>query len=438
MTLSTTAAAAVAATPPEQHDDYHPMLRYTGAKVIVSQRTGVKLAACGGGGGGRERQIYDNYHHHCSDGDDDDTNHPPISLAPPSSLFCLAREDIQLVGKLRTKSGRSNVDPSRRSTSMSCSDKLVRWNVLGLQGTMLHKYIPQPMVLSSVVVSRDPAAACATTITTTRDADAQLEALERAIPQRVRQVWQHVSLSSSQERHQPSPPPAVPQVYIVPDIFDQSKAAVEYKVAMTTTNVSTTTTKLEPLTPPTAKKRKPSGDQSSSQPTKYSSCGMSLNWQQTTRILPSSDRHDVNHHHHHRHHRPRRQDNNKHDKNRGMVELVVGARGIQQGKKPKAWSDHQQLASRLSQWSLQQLSKEVDELIAKKKDERKKQLSSAANNTTAPSSLPTITHGEHDHDCRSYQDWKRHHATTQQLELRCMVLEGDGSPLSGWLQGSSS
>jgi hypothetical protein len=157
---------------------------------------------------------------------------------------------------------------------------------------------------------------------------------------------------------------------------------------------------------------------------------MSLNWQQT-RLLPS-DRHDGN----------RRRQDNKHDKNHGMVELVVGARGIQQGKKPKMWSDHQQLASRLSQWSLRQLSKEVDELIATKKDEMKKHLSDAANSTTitAPSSLPTITHdGEHyDHDCsRSYQDWKRHHATTQQLELRRVVLEGDGSPLSGWLQGSS-
>jgi hypothetical protein len=81
------------------------MLRYTGAKVIVSQRTSVKSAACGGG---HERQIYDNNHQHRSH-DDDDTNHhlPSSSMSLPPS-FCLAREDIQLVGKLRTKSGQSD------------------------------------------------------------------------------------------------------------------------------------------------------------------------------------------------------------------------------------------------------------------------------------------------------------------------------------------
>ena len=62
------------------------------------------------------------------------------------STITLGREDTQQLGALRLKSSRSNI--SNRSTSMSCSDKLVRWGVFGLQGTLLSKYIPEPIILS--------------------------------------------------------------------------------------------------------------------------------------------------------------------------------------------------------------------------------------------------------------------------------------------------
>lgn len=55
------------------------------------------------------------------------------------------------VGLLRVKPGRGD-----RTCSMSCSDKMARWNVLGCQGALLMHFLETPVYLSAVVIGKCP------------------------------------------------------------------------------------------------------------------------------------------------------------------------------------------------------------------------------------------------------------------------------------------
>ncbi|KAM4833835.1 tRNA-specific adenosine deaminase 1 isoform 2-T2 [Thomomys bottae] len=55
------------------------------------------------------------------------------------------------VGLLRVKPGRGD-----RTCSMSCSDKMARWNVLGCQGALLMHFLEDPVYLSAVVIGKCP------------------------------------------------------------------------------------------------------------------------------------------------------------------------------------------------------------------------------------------------------------------------------------------
>ncbi len=57
--------------------------------------------------------------------------------------------DYHVTGALRIKPGRGD-----RTISMSCSDKIARWNVVGVQGALLSHLLEKPIYVDSIVVGR--------------------------------------------------------------------------------------------------------------------------------------------------------------------------------------------------------------------------------------------------------------------------------------------
>mmetsp|Transcript_13373 Transcript_13373/g.27709 ORF Transcript_13373/g.27709 Transcript_13373/m.27709 type:complete len:451 (-) Transcript_13373:913-2265(-) len=209
----------------------------------------------------------------------------------------VAREaSAQLLGKLRTKSGRSNLDAEKRSTSMSCSDKLVRWSVLGLQGSSLSGKIPGPIRLSSCIVGSDPR---------NPSNENQREALDRSLCKRTVDATGCLKQSSNKDVVDFARAITVPSVYIVDQRFDKGKAAME-KAREEVMKES----------PPSRKRKRGDGFP------KFPPTGFSINWSYVD----------------------------------DQVEITVGARGVRQGKKPKNEADYQALESRLCRNQIRQVA----------------------------------------------------------------------------------
>ncbi|KAJ1650105.1 tRNA-specific adenosine deaminase 1, partial [Dispira simplex] len=62
--------------------------------------------------------------------------------------FCRGRDNPHCLAALRTKPARKDAE---RTTSMSCSDKLMIWNVVGIQSALLSLFI-EPIFLASVII----------------------------------------------------------------------------------------------------------------------------------------------------------------------------------------------------------------------------------------------------------------------------------------------
>ncbi|RYH25586.1 hypothetical protein EON65_15480 [archaeon] len=95
------------------------------------------------------------------------------TLPTIGGMRCVRESGEQSLSCLRLKPGRSDI--ADRSASMSCSDKVARWLVLGLQGKILSSIVGR-IPLSSVSVGLDPLAS---------SAEEQLAALHRSLVDRL-------------------------------------------------------------------------------------------------------------------------------------------------------------------------------------------------------------------------------------------------------------
>ena len=205
----------------------------------------------------------------------------------------------QFHGMLRTKSGRSNLQSTKRSTSMSCSDKLVRWSIFGLQGSQLSRLIPRPIRFRSCVVGKDPR---------NHDASKQLGALDRSLVRRISGVCVALTESSDEAIVQFGKDISLPSVAVL-----SSEDSTFGKAAM----------EKERLRSPETRKRK-RGEKG----VLFPSCGVSTNWM----CLDES------------------------------IEVTVGARGTRQGKKPRTEDEHRNMESRLSRNQIRLLaSRSIEE-----------------------------------------------------------------------------
>lgn len=311
----------------------------------------------------------------------------------------IAREiHTQVLSALRLKSCRSNIPTQFRTQSLSCSDKIVRWIVLGLQGSgPLTAFIPLPLRLTSIVVSQDPrSASCdvATVSNTTGTTEriSQLDALKRAIYHRAYEALTMTNHGLSNGNNHQDILKCLPELFIVNQVFPCSKAISENSKLESLSSGNTTSTAV--IDHGLKKKRKLNLDIESS--TSFSKsfqspCGFCLNWQDVTTDITKFPFERA-------------------------VEVIVGAKGIMQGKNPKTCQDLERCTSRLSRWVFRKTILDVMDALIKSRLKL----------------IGLITISE-DYYTLSYQQLKQSLSLKEARDLRQQLLLNKDGPLGGWL-----
>jgi hypothetical protein len=286
----------------------------------------------------------------------------------------IARENqTQILSALRLKSCRSNIPEMLRTKSLSCSDKIVRWTILGLQGSgPLTAFIPHPIQLASIVVSQDPRCSLYS---------CQLNALQRSIISRAHEA--NLIMGRTIDPNSSS----LPQLFIVSSTFPWGKA-ISDRIKMDSTLLPTS----QGIHGHETKKRKLNNKTSTSVFSRdsLSPSGLCFNWQNDSTTAHVFDK--------------------------KSVEVLVGAKGIVQGKYPRTEQDVVRCTSRLSRWVfLQTIIHAIEALF-------KTNLV-----LTHPMTIPL------DYSSISYQQLKHTFSSQKSRENRQMVLFDQEGPLGGWL-----
>jgi hypothetical protein len=363
-------------------------LNFTGAKIILSAANEADLTSYS------ER----NFSPVCNQSDLN-IHEQPLSNSKGSFLKT-AREKEQVLGALRLKSCRSNIPNHLRSMSMSCSDKLCKWALLGIQGTgPLTAFLCKPVRLSSIVVGHDPRQ----TENTFGRSHHQIKALERAIVDRAKLCLDELEKAPTNEISNFLKEAILPSVYVVNNTFpqglSQSVVSLQPKSLLSKTG--------DAHLSDSSKKRKriiddPNAAKGTQPPGKISPCGISLNWHQECYLS--------------------NQDKGK-GKNRTLhnIEQTVGAKGIIQGKRPKNARNAIKSTSRLSRWALSSRSRMCLKLMF----DRCQETSVLQSDVECMSTL-------------SYQELKRRFVPSNFLRIRDIILqELQASPLVGWVRNST-
>ena len=218
---------------------------------------------------------------------------------------------------------------------MSCSDKLVRWGILGLQGSLLSRYIPAPISLSSIVISKDPRSVD----------DGQIVSLERALSGRIEKALKTMPTHAYYKIKPPT-------VAVVDDcLFESSKSASESRYFRAQTKerkrnieqlsranieeaLSSKRSKLNDHKESSCRIKSQSNlnTPESSRIKKESACGMSINWHQSYQNSDSTKKYSE-------------KDAKK------ATEITIGATGLKRGKKPRSPSDVLGSVSRLCRFN---------------------------------------------------------------------------------------